>query len=200
MVQQRGDLGLAVTREALQNGYSAKLKEPPLITVIDKDVDGNVVPVGKDAPFSGFVWKVVNDPFIGQLAFVVSPWFLWIMNSGTFFRNADGEPDQIAGAAGLAIVLALVTIGLGVLPAIFLRERMQHVAAADNVGLVDLGKLFGDLAHVVLAPGFELPEQLVGDGLHAYHLAIRQLGRLGHRHAGGDSAGLHAQREHGDDG
>lgn len=32
-----GDLGLAVTREALQNGYSAKLKEPPLITVIDKD-------------------------------------------------------------------------------------------------------------------------------------------------------------------
>jgi GPH family glycoside/pentoside/hexuronide:cation symporter len=69
--------------------------------------------------------------FIGQLAYVVSPWFLWIMNSGTFFRNADGEPDQIAGAAGLAIVLALVTVGLGVLPAIFLRERMQGVAAAE---------------------------------------------------------------------
>jgi GPH family glycoside/pentoside/hexuronide:cation symporter len=69
--------------------------------------------------------------FVGQLAYVVSPWFLWIMNSGTFFRNADGEPDQIAGAAGLAIVLALVTVGLGVLPAIFLRERMQGVAAAE---------------------------------------------------------------------
>jgi GPH family glycoside/pentoside/hexuronide:cation symporter len=69
--------------------------------------------------------------FIGQLAFVVSPWFLWIMNSGTFFRNEAGEPDQISGAAGLAIVLGLVTIGLGVLPAIFLRERMQNVAAAE---------------------------------------------------------------------
>ena len=66
--------------------------------------------------------------FIGQLAYVVSPWFLWIMNSGTFFRDADGEPDQVAGAAGLAIVVALVSIGLGLLPAIFLRERMQSVA------------------------------------------------------------------------
>lgn len=66
--------------------------------------------------------------FIGQLAYVVSPWFLWIMNSGTFFRNADGEPDQVAGAAGLAIVIALVTVGLGVLPAIFLRERMAEVS------------------------------------------------------------------------
>jgi glycoside/pentoside/hexuronide:cation symporter, GPH family len=66
--------------------------------------------------------------FVGQLAYVVSPWFLWIMNSGTFFRDADGEPDQVAGAAGLAIVVALVTIGLGLLPAIFLRERMQAVA------------------------------------------------------------------------
>ena len=70
--------------------------------------------------------------FIGQLAYVVSPWFLWIMNSGTFFRNEAGEPDQVSGAAGLAIVIALVTIGLGVLPAIFLRERMKDVAAAES--------------------------------------------------------------------
>jgi len=70
--------------------------------------------------------------FIGQLAYVVSPWFLWIMNSGYFFRNADGEPDQVTGAAGLAIVIALVAIGLGILPAIFLRERMKNVAAAES--------------------------------------------------------------------
>ncbi len=69
--------------------------------------------------------------FIGQLAYVVSPWFLWIMNSGRIFRDAAGEPDQVAGAAGLAVVVALVAIGLGVLPAILLRERMQDVAAAE---------------------------------------------------------------------
>jgi len=69
--------------------------------------------------------------FIGQLAYVVSPWFLWIMNSGTFFRNAAGEPDQVAGAGGLAIVIALVTVGLGLLPAIFLRERMRSEAQRE---------------------------------------------------------------------
>ena len=63
--------------------------------------------------------------FIGQLAYVVSPWFLWIMTYKGFFR------DQVAGAAGLAIIVAAVTIGLGILPAIFLRERMQAVAATE---------------------------------------------------------------------
>jgi GPH family glycoside/pentoside/hexuronide:cation symporter len=70
--------------------------------------------------------------FVGQLAYVVSPWFLWIMNSGTFFRNEAGEPDQITGAAGLAIVVAIVTIALGLLPAIFLRERMRDLAASER--------------------------------------------------------------------
>jgi len=64
--------------------------------------------------------------FVGQLAYVVSPWFLWIMNSGRFF------PDQVKGAAGLAIIVALVAIGLGILPAIFLRERMMDVAADET--------------------------------------------------------------------
>ena len=63
--------------------------------------------------------------FIGQLAYVVSPWFLWIMNSGKIF------PDQVSGASGLAIVVALVAMGLGILPAIVLRERMKDVAASE---------------------------------------------------------------------
>ena len=70
--------------------------------------------------------------FVGQLAYMVSPWFLWIMNSGRFFRDAAGEPDQVSGAAGLAVVVALVAMGLGVLPAIVLRERMQTVASAEK--------------------------------------------------------------------
>lgn len=63
--------------------------------------------------------------FIGQLAYVASPWFLWIMTYEGFF------PDQVAGAAGLAIIVAVVAAGLGILPAIFLRERMQSVAVAE---------------------------------------------------------------------
>jgi GPH family glycoside/pentoside/hexuronide:cation symporter len=64
--------------------------------------------------------------FVGQLAYVVSPWFLWIMNSGRFY------PDQVSGAAGLAVIVALVAIGLGILPAIILRERMKDVAAEES--------------------------------------------------------------------
>jgi len=63
--------------------------------------------------------------FIGQLAYVVSPWFLWIMTYKGFF------PDQVAGAAGLAIIIAVVAAGLGILPALLLRERMQAIATAE---------------------------------------------------------------------
>jgi GPH family glycoside/pentoside/hexuronide:cation symporter len=81
--------------------------------------------------------------FIGQLAYVVSPWFLWIMNSGRFF------PDQVSGAAGLAIVVALVAMGLGVLPAIFLRERMRDVALAEAEATGGSGGLKGSVAEFI---------------------------------------------------
>lgn len=65
--------------------------------------------------------------FAGSIVYLVTPWFLAIMNSGKFFRDAAGNPDQVAGAGGLAIVIALVVVGLGILPAIFLRERGYEV-------------------------------------------------------------------------
>ena len=63
--------------------------------------------------------------FIGQLAYVVAPWFLLFMQSKTYFD------DMVDGAAGLAIIIAVVTIAIGILPAIFLRERFKHVAAVE---------------------------------------------------------------------
>ena len=55
--------------------------------------------------------------FIGQLAYVIAPWFLLIMQSERWFDN------MIDGAAGLAIIIAIFVISIGILPAIFLRER-----------------------------------------------------------------------------
>ncbi|MBD3217855.1 MAG: MFS transporter [candidate division Zixibacteria bacterium] len=63
--------------------------------------------------------------FISQLAYVVSPWFLWIMTYEKFFK------DQVAGAAGLAIIIGVVTIGIGILPAIFLKERFKKIAKSE---------------------------------------------------------------------
>lgn len=62
--------------------------------------------------------------FVGQLAYVVAPWFLLIMQSKTYFD------DMVDGAAGLAILIGAVTIAIGILPAIFLRERFQAMPAA----------------------------------------------------------------------
>ena len=39
--------------------------------------------------------------------------------------------DMVDGAAGLAIIIAVVTIAVGILPAIFLRERFKHIAAVE---------------------------------------------------------------------
>ena len=65
--------------------------------------------------------------FIGQLAYVIAPWFLLIMQSERLF---DGMVD---GAAGLAIVIGICVMAIGVLPAIFLRERVTVVAATGSV-------------------------------------------------------------------
>lgn len=55
--------------------------------------------------------------FVGQLAYVIAPWFLLIMQSERWFD------DMVDGAAGLSIIIAAVVIIVGILPAIFLRER-----------------------------------------------------------------------------
>jgi len=57
--------------------------------------------------------------FMGQLAYVVSPWFLLMM-------QADYFDDIVDGASYLAIGIAVLTISVGIIPAIFLRERFKH--------------------------------------------------------------------------
>lgn len=56
--------------------------------------------------------------FVSNIAFVIGPWFLVIMTNAAWFRN------QMAGARFLAIAICVTTIALGVIPAIFLRERV----------------------------------------------------------------------------
>ncbi len=75
--------------------------------------------------------------FIGQLAYVVAPWFLLFMQSKTYFD------DMADGAASLAIIIAIVTIAVGILPAIFLRERFQ--ANTEQEAQKSLGQSAGVL-------------------------------------------------------
>jgi len=69
---------------------------------------------------------------IGTSAYMITPYLLAIMTSKRYFEN------QVDGAAGLAIIIGIVAICLGVLPAIFLRERF--VADEDESGLASFGE------------------------------------------------------------
>jgi GPH family glycoside/pentoside/hexuronide:cation symporter len=63
--------------------------------------------------------------FMGQLAYVVAPWFLLFMQNERIFD------DMVDGAAGLAVMVAIVVAVVGVLPALFLKERFRELASAE---------------------------------------------------------------------
>jgi len=66
--------------------------------------------------------------FLGQIAYVVSPWFLWFMTYKPWFDT------QVQGASVLAVLVAVLAIGLGILPALLLRERFTHAAEPKDEG------------------------------------------------------------------
>jgi len=63
--------------------------------------------------------------FVGQVPYMISGYFLAIMYNERWFDNS------VDGAAGLAIIIAVVVMVIGVLPAIFLRERFKDIAEAE---------------------------------------------------------------------
>lgn len=65
--------------------------------------------------------------FIGQIAYLISPWFLWIMNRTAWF------PTPTEGAAGLAIGIGVTAIVIGIIPAVVLRERYAAAASSPAV-------------------------------------------------------------------
>jgi len=76
--------------------------------------------------------------FIGSFAYIVASWFLYVMQNGiTISKTPLWIPDNIVdGAAGLAIVIGICVVAIGILPAVFLRER-QAVAERSIRSLSD---------------------------------------------------------------
>jgi GPH family glycoside/pentoside/hexuronide:cation symporter len=63
--------------------------------------------------------------FMGQLAYFIPPWIL------PFIQNTQYFPNMMEGAGAVAIALGVFIIAAGVLPAIFLRERVPLKAMAE---------------------------------------------------------------------
>jgi GPH family glycoside/pentoside/hexuronide:cation symporter len=64
--------------------------------------------------------------FMGQFAWVAAPWFYKIMEDDRFFENS------VDGARGLAIIVGVFVVVVGVIPAIFCRERMKKIAEKEE--------------------------------------------------------------------
>lgn len=87
--------------------------------------------------------------FIGQLAYVVSPWFLWVMTNERWFT------DQVQGASGLAVLVGLTAMALGVVPALVLRERFVQAAEPTEGGaLGTLASFFSGLRLTLASSSF----------------------------------------------
>lgn len=56
--------GVVETLEGLARLFPSPADKP------SKDAEGNVIPCGPNDPFVGYVWRTVNDSFVGHLAFV----------------------------------------------------------------------------------------------------------------------------------
>ena len=67
--------------------------------------------------------------FVGQIPYMIAPYFLAIMYNEAWFA------DSAEGAAGLAIIIGIFVAAVGILPAIFLRERFKDVAAGKDTVL-----------------------------------------------------------------
>ena len=63
--------------------------------------------------------------FVGQIPYMIAPYFLAIMYNDNWF---DSSAD---GAAGLAVIIGIVVAIVGIMPAIFLRERFKDIATAE---------------------------------------------------------------------
>jgi len=94
--------------------------------------------------------------FIGNIAYMISPYFLAIMYLPIF-------GDVVTGAGYLAIIIAVVVIGLGVLPALFLRERFKDTAdpnalagAKKGIGEVVMGFFHGFATSLKFKPFLKL--------------------------------------------
>jgi GPH family glycoside/pentoside/hexuronide:cation symporter len=75
---------------------------------------------------SFYFWYFLAGSLLFLLAYVIAPWFRSVMQSERLFGG------MVEGAAGLAVAVAVIVVAIGVLPALFLRERFEQVGTTET--------------------------------------------------------------------
>jgi len=71
--------------------------------------------------------------FMGQFAWITLPWFYAFMENDRFFENS------VEGARGLAILIGIGVIILGIVPALFTKERYAAKSESEGGGVAISG-------------------------------------------------------------
>lgn len=86
--------------------------------------------------------------YFGNAAGLLVGW-VWFFTQLSVFNDASGKPDIILGARWITSIFAVVVIAIGVLPALFVKERFYHqaekqpkVSLKDNFRLTFTNKPF----------------------------------------------------------
>lgn len=74
--------------------------------------------------------------WIGQLAWMVAPWFWVIIYDPTLYESA------VVGSRELAIWVGLICLVFGIIPAIFCKERAHPEHTAEKLSISSIGSIF----------------------------------------------------------
>ena len=96
-----------------------------------KDSDGNVIPSESSDPFVGFVWKTVNDPFVGQLAFVKV--IGGTLRSETEVFNATNEHKEKVGHLLLVNGKKQSQVDVAVAGDVVSIPKLKHTSISDTL-------------------------------------------------------------------
>jgi len=123
----------------------------PPVEGIDPQTEEKVLRHARDdEPFSGLVFKIMTDPFVGQLSFVRV--YSGTLKSGSYVHNATRDTKQRVGR--------LLKMHANK------REDIKEVLAGDIAAVVGLGKAYtGDTVcdedHLVILESMDFPEPVI---------------------------------------
>ncbi len=97
-----------------------------------KDENGEEVPAAADAPFTGFVWRSVNDPFTGQLNFIRV--YGGTLNADSEFLNVSTGQKEKSGTMHVYNGRKDETVSAATAGDIVALAKLKHTSVNDTVG------------------------------------------------------------------
>jgi elongation factor G len=142
--------GIQLLLDAIVDYLPSPLDIPPVIGIIPGDVDKIIRHPNDNEPFSAIAFKVMTDPFVGQLTFIRV--YSGVLNAGSYIYNSSKNIKERVGR--------LLKMHANK------REEIKKVSAGDIAAVVGLkntltGDTLCDEKDPVILESIEFPEPVV---------------------------------------